>query len=78
MKNYYDIVGDGGSNVLEQVEAQKKSLTQSLSEVRNIVAVGSGKGGVHHEYLRSGQDLDPVPLLRHNDGYASIPCPGGA
>ena len=46
MKGYYDITGDGGSNVVEQVEAQERSIARSLSGVRHIVAVGSGKGGV--------------------------------
>ncbi len=46
MKSYYDIAGDGGSNVVEQVEAQERSIARSLSGVRHIVAVGSGKGGV--------------------------------
>jgi ATP-binding protein involved in chromosome partitioning len=46
MKSYYDITGDGGSNVVEQVEAQERSIARSLSGVRHIVAIGSGKGGV--------------------------------
>ena len=46
MKGYYDIAGDGGSNVLEQVAAQEESVARSLSGVRNLLAVGSGKGGV--------------------------------
>ena len=46
MKGYYDIVGDGGSDILEQVEAQQESIARSLSGVRNLLAVGSGKGGV--------------------------------
>ncbi len=46
MKSYYDVTGDGGSNVLEQVEARERSIARSLSGVRHIVAVGSGKGGV--------------------------------
>ena len=46
MKGYYDIVGDGGSDVLGQVEAQQRNLARSLSEVRNVLAIGSGKGGV--------------------------------
>jgi ATP-binding protein involved in chromosome partitioning len=46
MKGYYDIVGDGGSDVLGQVEAQQKSLARSLSDIRNVLAIGSGKGGV--------------------------------
>ena len=46
MKGYDDIVGDGGSNILEQVRAQQECVAQSLSGVRNLLAVGSGKGGV--------------------------------
>ncbi len=46
MKTYHDIVGDGGSNVLGQVEAQQSAIREALSGVRHSVAVGSGKGGV--------------------------------
>ena len=46
MKSYHDIVGDGGSDVLEQVQAQQESVSRNLADVRNLVAIGSGKGGV--------------------------------
>ena len=46
MKSYYDIVGDGGSRVLEQVAEQRSRITDGLAEVRHLVAIGSGKGGV--------------------------------
>ena len=46
MKSYHDIAGDGGSDILQQVAAQQASVTRSLSGVRNLLAVGSGKGGV--------------------------------
>lgn len=46
MKNYHDIVGDGGSRVLEQVAEQRTRITDGLAGVRHLVAVGSGKGGV--------------------------------
>src|SRR6185369_13949501 len=46
MKTYYDIVGDGGSRVLEQVAEQRARITDGLAGVRHLVAVGSGKGGV--------------------------------
>jgi ATP-binding protein involved in chromosome partitioning len=46
VKNYYDIVGDGGSRVLEQVAEQRSLITEGLAEVRHLVAIGSGKGGV--------------------------------
>ena len=46
MKRYHDIVGDGGSRVLEQVAEQRARITDGLAGVRHLVAVGSGKGGV--------------------------------
>ena len=46
MKTYHDIVGDGGSRVLEQVAAQRTRVAEALAGVRHLVAVGSGKGGV--------------------------------
>ena len=46
MKTYGDIVGDGGSRVLEQVAAQRGRIADGLAGVRHLVAVGSGKGGV--------------------------------
>ena len=46
MKRYRDIVGDGGSNIVGQVEAQQARLGARLREVKAIVAVVSGKGGV--------------------------------
>ena len=44
MKGYYDV--EGGSAILEQVQAQHASVVQNLSGVRNLLAIGSGKGGV--------------------------------
>jgi ATP-binding protein involved in chromosome partitioning len=46
MKGYHDIVGDGGSRILEQVAEQRARITDGLAAVRHLVAVGSGKGGV--------------------------------
>ena len=46
MKRYHDIVGDGGSRILEQVSEQRTRITDGLAGVRHLVAVGSGKGGV--------------------------------
>ena len=46
MKGYYDIAGDGGSRVLEQVAEQRARIAGGLAGVRHLVAVGSGKGGV--------------------------------
>ena len=46
MKSYHDIAGDGGSDVLGQVEARHRSVRDALSRVGRVLAVGSGKGGV--------------------------------
>lgn len=46
MKTYSDVVGDGGSNILEQVTRQRRRVAEALVDVEHIVAVGSGKGGV--------------------------------
>lgn len=46
MKSYYDIAGDGGSRILEQISAQRVRIAEGLAGVRHLVAVGSGKGGV--------------------------------
>jgi ATP-binding protein involved in chromosome partitioning len=46
MKRYGDITGDGGSDIVAQVEAQGQALRRRLGQVKRIVAVVSGKGGV--------------------------------
>jgi ATP-binding protein involved in chromosome partitioning len=46
VKSYHDIVGDGGSGILEQVAEQRTRIADGLAGVRHLVAVGSGKGGV--------------------------------
>src|SRR4030095_4410049 len=46
MKGYHDIVGDGGSRILEQVAEKQTRITDGLAGVRHLVAIGSGKGGV--------------------------------
>jgi ATP-binding protein involved in chromosome partitioning len=46
MRTYWDIVGDGGSDVAAQVEAQTARLRRRMADVRAKVAVVSGKGGV--------------------------------
>jgi ATP-binding protein involved in chromosome partitioning len=45
-KRYRDIIGDGGSNIVGQVEAQQARLRARLGGVRALIAVVSGKGGV--------------------------------
>ncbi|MGH8103160.1 MAG: P-loop NTPase [bacterium] len=46
MKRYRDITGDGGSNILGQVEARNRRLRERMTSVRHKIAIVSGKGGV--------------------------------
>jgi ATP-binding protein involved in chromosome partitioning len=46
MKGYFDIAGDGGSDVLGQVAARHEEIARRLADVRHMLAIGSGKGGV--------------------------------
>jgi ATP-binding protein involved in chromosome partitioning len=46
MKTYGEILGDGGSDVLGQVNAQQERLRARMAKIHAKVAVLSGKGGV--------------------------------
>jgi ATP-binding protein involved in chromosome partitioning len=46
VKTYFDIAGDGGSGILEQIAEQRGRIAGGLAGVRHVIAVGSGKGGV--------------------------------
>src|SRR5689334_19484956 len=46
VKSYFDVQGDGGSQVLEQVLGLRERIAQRLARVRHRLAIGSGKGGV--------------------------------
>jgi ATP-binding protein involved in chromosome partitioning len=46
VKSYFDIAGDGGSRVVEQVKAKQARIAATLGGVRHRIAIGSGKGGV--------------------------------
>ena len=45
-KTYKDIVGNGGSNILAQVEGQLERVKSRMAPVGHKIAVASGKGGV--------------------------------
>jgi ATP-binding protein involved in chromosome partitioning len=45
-KSYKDLVGDGGSDIVGQVNEQIERLRARLQKIRATVAVVSGKGGV--------------------------------
>ncbi|MCB1041970.1 MAG: P-loop NTPase [Acidobacteria bacterium] len=45
-RKYKDLVGDGGSNIAGQVEALTDRLSSRLRQIKRVIAVLSGKGGV--------------------------------
>jgi len=77
MKSYFDIVGDGGSQVVAQVEAQQQAIAGALAGVRHRVAVASGKGGVGKSTVTTAlaralrRDGKRVAIL---DGDFNGPC----
>lgn len=46
MKSYFDLEGDGGSDVIGQVVSQKDKIADRLSGVSHLLPIASGKGGV--------------------------------
>ena len=46
MKSYFDLGGDGGSDVMGQVISQKEKIKARLSSVSHLLPIASGKGGV--------------------------------
>ncbi len=77
MKSYFDITGDGGSQVVAQVEAQQQAIADALAGVRYKLAVASGKGGVG----KSTMTMALARALRHEgqkvailDGDFNGPC----
>ena len=46
IRTYQDVTHDTGSGLLEQVVDQQHRLADRLAQVRSVVAVASGKGGV--------------------------------
>jgi len=46
MKKYHEIAGDGGSNILGQVQEQHERLQARMARIRQKIAIMSGKGGV--------------------------------
>lgn len=68
LKGYHDIAGDGGSNVLGQVAERRSRIEGNLADVRHVVAVGSGKGGVGKSTLA----LQIALALRKEGGETAI------
>ncbi len=46
MKTWFDLAGDGGSDVAGQVGRQRQRVAEALTGVEHLLAIGSGKGGV--------------------------------
>lgn len=50
-RTYRDVVGEDRSRLLDQVVAQRERVRQRLADVRRVVAIMSGKGGVGKSLL---------------------------
>src|SRR5687768_13757140 len=46
IRTYGEVGAAGGGDILAQVEAQGERVARRVAEIRHIVAIGSGKGGV--------------------------------
>ncbi len=46
MRTYSQIEGDGGSGVAEQIADLEAAIARRMADIRHVMAVGSGKGGV--------------------------------
>ncbi len=46
LKSYFDLEGDGGSDIMGQVVSRKQAVARATAGVRRWLAVGSAKGGV--------------------------------
>src|SRR5262249_48775000 len=93
MKSYYDIQGDGGSRILEQVAGQQARIDAALAGVRHLLALGSGKGGVGKSTLTVqlasvlaargrevailDADFNGPTQARRAGVQAAVPRPGG-
>ena len=67
MKRYRDIVGDGGSNIAGQVEAQQARLRERLSRVRAIVAVVSGSSARDEQPGARGEPMNQAKKVAADD-----------
>ncbi len=53
-RTYFDVAGDDRSGLAGQVGAQRARVADRLRDVRRVVAVLSGKGGVGKSYVAAG------------------------
>ncbi len=54
LRTYSEVTGDDRSNLLGQVTAQRGRVAERLADVRHVVAVMSGKGGVGKSLVSAG------------------------
>jgi ATP-binding protein involved in chromosome partitioning len=76
MKGYFDIVGDGGSDVAGQVADKRSRIVRNLAEVEHLLAVGSGKGGVGKSVAILDADLNG-PSQARLAGLGEVPLVPG-
>ncbi len=54
LRTYHEVTGEDRSQLLQQVVEQRTRIGERLRDVRRVVAVMSGKGGVGKSYVTAG------------------------
>jgi ATP-binding protein involved in chromosome partitioning len=62
-RSYHSVTGEDRSRLADQVGAQQRAVTDRLREVRRVVAVMSGKGGVGKSYVTAALALGAAARL---------------
>jgi ATP-binding protein involved in chromosome partitioning len=67
-RTYHEVQGEDRSALLAQVREQRRRVAARLAEIRHVVAVMSGKGGVGKSYLTAALALGLAPRVTRGVG----------
>lgn len=67
-RTYFDVTGEDRSGLMAQVEAQRERVLSRLADIRSVVAIVSGKGGVGKSYLTAAFAASATRSLRRGCG----------
>ena len=75
-RTYHDVKGEDRSALLDQVLAQRERVRERLRDVRRVVAVMSGKGGVGKSHVTSALALALAPRFSRGRGVLDADLKG--